>query len=227
MTSLIIGYPHGREVAHVFMDSMIRCIAELPPGLMRAIQAVGAGAFSLDRARNEIVERFLATDAEWLLQIDTDMKWAPQDVLDLLKTADRRHRPVVGALCFKLQGMNEDYGAILIPTLYRKDEHGETRPVLTYKGVERVDATGAAFLLIHRDVLTKMGGNWFSHHPEQETASEDWAFSLRLRDAGFPLHVDTRIRIGHEKAVVFGEPEYRRTMAAIVANEGQPKEGAA
>lgn len=221
LNSIVIGYPHGREVAHAFMKSLLTAITQLPPGMLRAIQSVSAGAFSLDRARNEIVDRFLETDAEWLLFIDTDMQFTAEDILRVLKTAHPQSRPVVGGLCFKLQGVNEDFGAVLVPTLYRYIAPGEpdALPVLNYGDLEQVDATGAAFLLVHREVFTKIGGDWFSHHPDQKTASEDWAFSLRLRDHGIPLYVDTRAKIGHEKAVVFTERDYFAVAARVKAAE--------
>jgi len=121
-------------------------------------------------------------------------------------------------LCFKIAAVNDDVGPVLLPTLSRSAGEGRAMlPVTEYRGIERVDATGAAFLLIHRSVLTTIGGRWFSHHPEQDCSSEDTAFCLRLRDHGIPLHVDTRIKIGHEKAVVLTEREYLDLLRRVAA----------
>lgn len=200
---VIIGYPHGSEVAFCFHDSLIRAITELGPEVIAGIQAVSAGAMGLDRARNEICERFLATEEKWLLFIDADMQFEPSDVLALLKAADNKSRPVVGGLCFMLKGMNEEYGPVLAPTMFKGLDH-----IMAYKGLQKCDATGAAFLLIHRSVLEKIGENWFSHHPTQDTQSEDWAFCRRLKDNDVPLFVDTTVKIGHQKDVILSERDY-------------------
>jgi len=214
---VFLGYVHGETVHHCFLDSLLRTISTEPR--IRAIQPVKCGAMSLDRGRNGLVEKFLALeDADWLLMIDTDMGWDETAISRLLATADVETRPVVGALCFRIEGFNADIGAVLGPTVIRFAEDGTHYPVLDYSGVEKVDVTGAAFLLIHRWVLERLErGRWFSHHPSQDTTSEDWAFCMRLRDAGIPLHVDTDIKIGHAKTVVFEEREYRNMLQRVAA----------
>ena len=200
---IVIGYCHGADVAYCFHESLIRAIAELGPDVIGHIQGVAAGAMGLDRARNEICERFLETKAEWLLFIDADMQFKPQDIRKLLLSAHPTKRPVVGGLCFKLQGMNPEYGPVLVPTIFK-----DSAPVMDYSGMQRCDATGAAFLLIHRSVLRRMKTNWFSYHSSQEHISEDWAFCNRLGELGIPLYVNTEVKIGHQKSIILEERDF-------------------
>ena len=206
---VLIGFPHPPTVHWCFAYSLISTISKLGDTIM-GIKSVGAGAMGLDRARNKIAQEALDIGADWLLMIDTDMKWKPEDVHNLLQTAHPTKRPVVGGLCFRLSYENEDVGPIYLPVMYRFPDSDslEGHPVGVYSGVEKVDATGAAFLAIHRSVLKMVGSDWFSHYPGQPHNSEDFAFMLRLRDAGIPVHVDTRVKIGHSKDLVFGEREY-------------------
>jgi hypothetical protein len=77
-----------------------------------------------------------------------------------------------------------------------------------------VHATGAAFLLIHRSVLTKMGEiyrespyPWFLEGSVYKGTKfgEDWAFCMRAIEAGFKIHVHTGVKIGHVKPQVLDE----------------------
>jgi len=51
------------------------------------------------QARTTVVDTFLTTNAQWLLQIDSDMVFTPDDILTLLEAADVQDRPIIGALC--------------------------------------------------------------------------------------------------------------------------------
>ena len=73
--------------------------------------------------------------------------------------------------------------------------------------VLNVDITGAAFLLIHADVLSEMydehGENWFSEITRfGEVCGEDMSFCLRLKEMNEPLWIDTSLKVGHIKKTV-------------------------
>ena len=76
--------------------------------------------------------------------------------------------------------------------------------------VSLVSATGAACILIHRDVLATIrehhGDEWFSavtHPTGPTTFSEDMSFCVRVAAADIPLHVDTSVKTCHDKGGVF------------------------
>lgn len=187
---------------------------------MRSV--VGAGGIA--RGRNQIAAAFLdAVDAEWLWFVDTDMGFDPDTVDRLVDAADPAERPIVGALCFQLKRQQSgrfyaERFRIAPTTLEYVEVDGETgfRPIVPYQrdAVMRVAGTGAACLLIHRDVLGKLradqGDQWFSpvthptaDHGKSVTFSEDLSFCVRCADADIPIHVDTSIKTTHEKGGVF------------------------
>jgi len=175
-------------------------------------------------ARTQIIRQFLQPnyeDADWLLMVDDDMTWAPAAFDELLASADPVERPIVGGLCFA-----GERGVFVRPTLYRFiNESGDIEPIFDYPRDEviRVDATGAAFLLIHRNVLLMLAHRygktdkgvspypWFVEGMVGATGSsygEDIAFCLRLNHAKIPLHVNTAVKIGHVKNLVLTEELY-------------------
>lgn len=166
------------------------------------------------RARNLLVERFLATDHTWLWMVDTDMTWQPDALAGLL--AD--DQPVVGGLCF---GIGEGRP---IPTIFDTITLAGEDVIVRVESYPRdrlvsCAATGAAFLLIHRRVLEAVRDRQFSAAFPwfQETerdgfpVGEDVTFCLRAGECGYQVHVDTRIKVGHTKTVTVTEATFDAT----------------
>jgi hypothetical protein len=210
----VIGYVHPDHVRAEFMASML--------GLQRrtrtpidGIKHVHSGP-NIARARNTLTRAFLATNAEWLLMVDTDMVFAP-DVLDrLIAAADPIRRPVMGAFCL----MQETLGGDPLPTLYEVSEGVNGLGFARYQewpddAVMRVGATGTGCLLAHRGVFHLLDSDERTHDPvwpwfreaslRGRPIGEDLTFMLRCGVAGIPIHVHTGIRVGHVKATVMGK----------------------
>jgi len=214
--TVVVGFLHPGMVSAYFTTSLVQMLL-FDQGTSRHIVGMLQewSSANVSTARNEIVRRFLEhhTQAEWLLFVDSDMQW-DHDALDrLLSAADQAAAPIVGGLCF---------GAVrdrLFPTIYRlvpTEEGGVTTlRVGDYPRNQLVpcDATGAAFLLIHRSVLKSMRAHQFNPtfpwFQEAELgglpAGEDLTFCLRARQLGVPIHVDTRVKVGHHKSALFTE----------------------
>lgn len=184
------------------------------PGLIGAQVSMHAGA-NISRARNEVTEAFLATEFDWLWMVDSDMTFAPDALVNLLAAADVDDRPIVGGLCFA--AMNSPDGYRVHPTIYAFTDRGlavcKSYPENT---VMRVDATGAAFLLVHRSVFEKFpeGGplRWFAEtvtEDGQRVRGEDITFCKRLEELEIPLYVHTGVKTGHVKQLVLDEDRYR------------------
>jgi hypothetical protein len=164
-----------------------------------------APAGMLHIARNQAVKAFLAhpLGLSHLLFIDADMTWEPECVWQLFEEAIAHDYPVLGAL-IAMPGESPD---------------AAPRPVMFDEGmafveprhsVERVYCGGAGFLLIHRAVfdacLARYGwpAPWFEYGTLRgKSVSEDVTFSERLAALGIPIHVDTRIAVGHRKLVTY------------------------
>jgi GT2 family glycosyltransferase len=205
----VIGYVHGGTVRAEFCASLISIAMEGETPL-DAVLTLESGP-NISTARNKVVADFLGRQhAPWLFMCDTDMM-LPADTIDrLIAAADPVQRPVVGGLCFSLDGGEK------LSTMYELTEK-DGRPAFTRYGTwpedtcMRVSATGAACLLMHRDALetvAKDGGDvaapWFRETSVGPMAlmGEDLTFCLRCAAAGIPVHVHTGVRIGHMKTTM-------------------------
>lgn len=161
-------------------------------GVVRGNLWVESGV-NIAKQRNELVRKFLDTpDGDWLLFLDSDMVVPRETVLQLLAAAQVTGAKIVGGLCV----MIGDLGPI--PTLY------QFRPTDAITAVQfdypdnaqlQVAATGAACLMVHREVLEAF----------RARQAENKAWLLAQRKAGEPL-VDelTRRDMIHDPSVDHG-----------------------
>jgi GT2 family glycosyltransferase len=186
---------------------------------------LSASVNSLSERRNEAVKALLDSAAEWLLFVDSDMGFSTDALDRLLAAADPAERPIMGGLCFGLQQRDPDgmggYDMKPFPTLFDFVKGSfEIRWDYQRDMVVRVDATGCAFLLIHRDVLAKFDdGTWFDRAKlGDELLGEDLSFCARAGELGIPIHVHTGVRTSHHKALWLTEAHYiaARIAAAVV-----------
>lgn len=151
----------------------------------------------IEAARNLLAERFLASDAEVLLFLDSDI--APPDGVLALAGAGV---PVVGAWCPLLTRDHE-----LHPNLYRLSPDGRShQPCWEESDVPiRVDAVGMGCTFIRREVLERLARPWFAFERAGEGAEgwigEDIAFCRKAREAGFGIWAAPSVKCGHVKAV--------------------------
>lgn len=198
-SGLMIGYVHPEMVHARFMASVM---AE-----QYRTDAFVLGQESepyVDQARNYLVDRFLASDREWFLSVDTDII-LPEHVTSRLL---HREQPLIGALIY----VNTKPP---FPQVYNKIADysvGGVGTYLVYKDFEpgdlvKADATGAGCLLAHRDVFEAIPPRkpfrWFQHEQRGEDLfGEDMVFCERAALAGFQLYIDTAVRAGHIKPQV-------------------------
>lgn len=215
MTSVVVAYVHPGEVSGPFHESLIDLLERDKGRLVRGRIALTSGP-RIASARNQIVEKFLTMDAEWLWFVDSDMAFPPYTLGRLIAKAHPVHRPIVGGLCF---GGRKD---TVFPTLYRlvdpATNDGEVIQVIEdfpEDALVKVDATGAACLLIHRNVLQNIRStfpppqHWFSESVYKGLEfGEDWVFCLRAGQLGYPIHVHTGTTIGHVKPRIVGIKEF-------------------
>lgn len=164
-----IGYIFEDEIKASFFHSFIRLLGYDGEHAGR----IWAGGFcprrgttgDLARGRNDVVLDFLATDAEWLWWVDTDMGFEPDTVERLLEAADPAERPVVGALCFAQREHVSDgvggFRPVAWPTVMDWTVHEgkggfQVRWDYPRNTLTRVSATGSACILIHRSVFERM-----------------------------------------------------------------------
>lgn len=231
---VVLAFPHGHEVSARFLKWVMTLLAydaATKGRIMRGGDFIGVSSgANITNARNEIVVAFLdKTDADWLLFVDTDMVPPGPELVDqLVEAAHPEKRPILGALCFSLN----HNGQMLVarPTIYGLSDDSKVVRYDDYPRDEvvQVGATGTGCLLIHRTVLEAMRARQFhAAYPWfMESAfgavpcGEDITFCVRAGSLGFPVHVDTRIKVGHEKPWVVDEPMF---LAQKAWRAAQPK----
>jgi len=191
----------------------------------------------IHEARNQVVDHFAALpqQPEWLLMIDADMTFEPDLIYKMLAVADPVRVPILGALCFGGGRVHEPF-----PTIYRLTE--ETVDERSYYSLDKVydyprdalvsvGATGAACLLVHRQVFATMKtaygtlldgqpnpSPWFAEGItglKGEGWGEDTVFCLRAQSLRIPVHVHTGIKVGHVKEVIIDEVFYDNRREAV------------
>jgi len=202
-----------------------------------------AGTMGVAQARSQNLASFLDTDAEWCFMVDTDMGFAADTVDRLVSSAVANNVQVLGALCFA-QKQDKDmapapfYGQRLRiqPTLYHytvvpgTGERGFA-PIAKYRrgAFQQVAATGAACILIHRDVAVAVGPDPFAPITDPDgggngtprTYSEDLSFCMRVHAAGMDIGVDTSIQTTHYKGGIYlDETAYAMQQETLIQAKG-------
>ncbi len=233
--SVVVAWISGGHIEHGFMDSMIDLLRHdsHSNGYIKGFISMVTSP-RVAEARSQVVDTFASQhEADWLLFIDTDMTFEPTMLDRMMEHADREKVPVLGGLCFGGRP-----GSKIFPTVYEEyedDGHLTLRPAAYYPKDQlvRVGGTGAACLLVHRQVFAAMAEPypvgfgtfqngaknpypWFVEGltgPRGEQYGEDIAFCKRLRHMGVPVHVHTGIKLGHIKPCVMDEPLFEAWLA--------------
>ena len=224
--SVLVCWLDDGEVAGPFCESILNLVTVGSlNGIVKAWSRLETGPV-LDKARNDISERFLDSPNEWMLMVDSDMTFTPGLLDRLLEIADPEERPIVAPLCYSV---NQD-GPFPVIFQRRRDTFAMVgNPPMNQ--LVKVDGVGTGCVLIHRTVfdrITGLGlpGRWFDHlmlgeHP----LGEDLSFCVRAALAGIPIWVDTGLEIGHVKwrqIVVRNSFEtFRRTNRFLITGTGR------
>lgn len=159
--------------------------------------------FPMDRpttsARSDAVELARQLGAEALLFIDSDMEFE-EDLYERLLAVDA---DIACGLFWSKQVPS-------FPTICRKvkmeDGTDSLKTIVPDDTVQEIDACGMAATLIRKSVLQHERFKYpaFQH---LGALSEDFAFCLHAKDAGFSIKCDTSIKVAHRGDVAFnGQP---------------------
>lgn len=152
----------------------------------------------IDHNRNTIVKRFLESDCDVLLQIDSDIV-PDKNPLTLIMLGE----DIVSAPCWIYQGKK-------ILNIYKIDPTDESlvpvEPTQTTHLAE-IDATGTGCLLVSRRVLERIKAPFARQYDDDGFAvlGQDLAFSKKAKAAGFKIFADMSMRCKHYKTVDIGE----------------------
>lgn len=223
--TMVVAYIHPGETSAHFTTSLTNALLFDQATTRHVVGCINEwSSANVSQARNSLTARFVDAypAADWLLWVDADMAFDHDSFGRLVSSADAAERPVVGGLCF-----GSTVGA-LFPTIYQMTRTAEGRlttlRVFDYERDAMVPcaATGAAFLLVHRSVLEAVRDKafnaafpWFQETEiDGQPAGEDLTFCLRAGACGFPVHVNTAVKIGHHKSALLDEGMFLAQRAA-------------
>ena len=166
----------------------------------------------ITRARNMLVKQFMDSGCTDLLFVDADIHFKAQDVVRIMAMSD--DKDVVAGAYPRRSGE----GGV---SWFADIAYGPSNEVYLDDGLLRVNRIGTGFMLIRRHVLEKLHND----HPEWRYhvdllnedhysifdfksdpsgyIGEDYLFCDRVREAGFRVHLDPDINLGH-----YGQQEF-------------------
>lgn len=197
---VVFGYPCGGSVTVPFHASCLRMVTherDKPERDRLLLRMAHASGLYVGDNRMVLAENMLdRPEANWLLQIDTDIEFPPTILETMLRIAGEDRRILAASVPLGNAYPTCGFRWTGTPGIY------ESVPV----GLEpvEVDAVATAAILIHRDVFDAIadqhGRSWFhSIHLAKSPPGtaprdfayvvngEDIAFSMRAKAAGFKL----------------------------------------
>jgi len=227
---VVLGYPCGGSVTVPFHASVLRLLwhesakSDRDRLLTRVFHA--SGLYVGDN-RQLIVERFLKTDADWLLMVDTDIEFQPELLGQVLGFADKDRRVIAA---------NVPLGTAYPTVAFRRTEDPgvwECLPAMPHDvDLVECDAVATAVFLCHREVFETIaaehGQCWFHHMylPASPVGTpppdfkfraigEDIAFCIRAKRAGFSIYTARVPGLKHHKVTPYSEDYSHATEPAL------------
>ena len=224
---VVLGVPHHHGEVHIeFMKSVL--------GMDKSDYDMGfvdcAGA-EIVTSRNLIVQKFLEHPAKptHLFFVDTDMG-IPRDGISKLLSADKPIVSGVAVAKYSNLWVSKYWGDLwdgLHNVQYDACESRDLReahwiPKDEYRGkVLEIGATGAACILIKREVFEKIPYPWFynefnpnaSGHKELSYMSEDISFCYKAKKYGIGVHLHLGVLCDHWAGVKKFPPFWEKPKA--------------
>lgn len=206
--TVLLGYPHLGMVHDAFFQSALKMhAASAGKGYMRG--AIGESSCNLPLNRNIIMNRFLELpedqQTDWLLFIDTDIRFPPYTSAVLVKVAVETKADII-AVPYMLTNGCSTFGV--------KAETGgyNTQASFTFDRAYEIDVAGTGCMMISRALLLKMRERYKHLEPWQfcnydrieingkgEYESDDYSLCHRAQDIGARIIGYTGVVLGHMK----------------------------
>jgi hypothetical protein len=243
--TIAIGHIRGSSVEGPFHDSILRFL-DFDSRNDRLCAAPGhvQGLYPDDN-RNELAREFLTLKADYLLSVDTDIEFYPPQVYQLVKDAVEKDCAILSGLYFSYlyHTPNPNSTAYqpsgkLLPVWFEGTHPGGSidvyRNFMKTEPIVKLDACGAGFCLIRRDVFEKMAEvpewkaddwTWYGRDPFiwkglPKRMGEDITFCVRAKRCGFQTWGHKGVILNHWKKVPLNADMFR-AVAEYAKNHGQ------
>lgn len=224
---MVFGYPVGGSVTLPFHASCLRLVhheIQRPARERLLARMMHASGLYVGDNRMVLAERMLETEANWLLQVDTDVEFPPTLIETMLALAGTDKKILAASVPLGTAYPTCAFRWAGKPGIYESVPVGP-EPV-------EVDAIATAAVLIHRDVFDAIadahGQSWFhSIHLAKSPPGtaprdfayvvngEDIAFSMRAKACGFSIWCAHVPGLRHYKSMPLSHDDERsRALAA-------------
>jgi len=191
-TKIAIGLPRGKDgFTWEWIECLLKMFAKNPAKYIPISEQRPHA-----QARNDIAKRFLQSDAEYILWIDSDTIWEEDDIQLLMDVIDEGADIVTG-----IQFATSEHHLPLIRKLNLS--LGVMEPVAVLPKGEKpfqIGGCGFGFVLMKREVLEKMKEPWFDF---RSGFSEDLYFCIRALQEGFKIYAQPLVMVGHIANKIF------------------------
>jgi len=206
---LFIAIPSYKWVNIEAVHCMFSLLSD-DPNHSRTLALHGGEGF-VGRSRNQICSKFLETDFDDLLMIDSDILYTPQHVNRIAS----HDVPVVAGFYSK-----KAPGAPVFVANRTKDG-GSLSKDPDENGLVKVETIGTGFIKIQRQVLERMRDSKLAKRyivdgtdiveyeffpfrvVGERLRSEDWAFCDNAHELGFDVHGDTKCVVRHLGSAIY------------------------
>jgi hypothetical protein len=215
---IFVGFVHRPKVHWTFAASLMKLLQALRWRV--TVLGIPSGP-NISGPRNDVAAAFLQTDDDWLLWVDTDIAFEPDQVGQLLE----HDLDIVGGCYLNVFGTGQqgtgDGPPIPVASVQTGPGKFKRGDVLPQTGLHKVSGLGMGFTLVRRVVFEKLttGPLW----PFAELAvtgedigavdevdkrtihmlSEDITFCFRAQAAGFEVYLDMDCKVRHHKSTVY------------------------
>ena len=159
-------------------------------------------------SRNTLAKQAIATKADYVMWLDSDMTFAP-DTMTRLQQHMEEGKDIVTGLYFRRR---PPFTPVLFKTLERIDEDSakhENYDDYPESGLFEIGGCGFGCVMTRTSVLEDVFLNYHKCFDPVCSIGEDLAFCLRARELGYKIHCDSTIKCGHVGQLVVDESVYR------------------
>jgi hypothetical protein len=208
-----IGWCDNGMVDGRFTEGLISIILAGAANSMPIASSIRVQGNQIARQRQSLLDHWYdKTKSDWLLWVDSDVV-VDMNIWKLLHdTADKDTHPMVSGIYFI--GKDKDGSIpIFMPVIFDDiDEYTvKYHHPLPPNQVLKIDMAGMGFVVMHRDVVTKLRekyGNEVSFFAENDQKNdkfvgEDISFFRKCKATGIPLHAHTGAIAKHMKTTVW------------------------
>lgn len=169
--------------------------------------SIHTGCYVVDSCNRSYNDFLDTTELEWIMLMGDDHQWPPWMLLKLVALMEEQNLDIIAPLCFKrdfpptpvVYMYQEATEEVAHKYAYDPKEARALYPIDLTKfpegGVIEVDAVGSAGMIVRRKVLEALERPFFRLGESQW--GEDLDFCRRAQQAGFKIHVDLDLPLGH------------------------------